>query len=232
MARYKLRIPQTGDVLYGDGRAIVADTLDEARAEWEHEDCEPVIYLHSSIGQCRVVYARDVENGECHEDAEAGDTTVDYMPDTGRDLAANEVRCWERGGPSWRWDMRPLPRLPIPWRQIPVGMTARHRVWGEGEVCARPRAWRGYAPLIPVRFADGRRADLMLGQIELFYGVTIGTRCPPPPPRYELTVEGDVVASGVTERTATVLLDMRCARLTAEWEAEQYAAYEARAVAT
>lgn len=159
MTRYRLRVPQAGDTLYGDGIGIVADTLDEARELWEDYDGEPAIYVHSYIG--------------------------------------------------------PLAPLPLAWRDIPVGMTARHLVWGEGEVCARPRAWRGHAPLIPVLFHDGRRADLLLGQVQLFYGVTYGTSCPPPPTRYELTVQGEVVASGVTDRTAHVLLDIRRGRFAA-----------------
>lgn len=227
MPRYKLSVPQTGDMLHGEVDAAVADTIDEARVIFEDYDGEPCIYLHSHIGLCRVVYARDVDNGDCHDDAEPGDTTIDHEPDDGRELATHEIRYWERGAPSIDWRMTPSP-APIPWRKIPVGMTARHAVWGEGKVCAPPRPWRGYAPLIPVLFADGRRAGLLLGQIALYYGVTVNDPCRPPATRYELSVAGEVVATGVHERTAEILRDMRIARLTAEWEAEQYAAYERR----
>lgn len=229
MARYKLRIPQTGDMLYGDERAIVADTLDAAREAWEQEEGEAVVYLHPHIGRCRVVYARDVENGECHDDAEAGDTTVDYLTDTGRELAENEVRCWERGGPSWLWNFGYSPPEPVSWREVPVGCRAYHPVFGSGEVVARPRKG-AYGVRFPVRFGwpelRGPVRWLPKGCVSLSGTAT----WPGDRRRVTVTVDGEVVATGVREKTAEILRDMRCARLTAEWEAEMFAAYDARRV--
>lgn len=236
MPRYKLRVPEAGTMLYGDGysdRAMVADTLSEARDLWEDYEGERPIYLHSLIGVCGVVYKRDIDNGDAHEDAEPGDTTVWYADDDGRDLRAHECRVWMLGAPSPHWEMKPMEPLPIPWREIPVGMGVRHLVWGWGEVCGPLRPWRASRfPIVPVRFDDGRRADLFLGQITLYYSAVYGKGPKPPPTRYRLTVAGELVAEGVTERTAQDLLALRRARLRAEWEAEQFAACEvAEAVA-
>lgn len=232
MARYKLRVPVAGTWLYGDGpEAVVADTIDEAREMFLAERDDPAIYLHSSIGRCRVVYARDVESGDCHEDAEPGDTTIDYLPDTGRDLKAGEVRVWQLGWQGPSWEMAPATPLPIAWQDIPVGAGAQHAVLGWGEVCAPLRLWRASGcPVVPVLFDSGERRDLFLGQISLFHTVTFGGAFPAPPPRYRVTVAGELVVENAERWTAEGLLDARLTRLRNEWEAEQYAAWE-RAVA-
>lgn len=233
MARYKLRVPQAGDMLYGDGNCIVADTLVGARAFWEDETGEPAIYLHSYIGRCRIVYASDVENGDCHEDAEAGDTTVDYCRDDGRDLAEDEVRCWEQGAPRPHWHFDYSPPEPVCITTVPVGAPVYHRVLGSGRVVMPARKGR-HGWRLPVRFGwpdlSGPVRLMMLGQVIVNATLT----WPPDMRRVTVSVDGEVVATGVRERTAEVLRDMRCARLRAEWEAEQFAAYEAsllRAVA-
>lgn len=231
MPRYTLRVPGQGDVLYGDdGEAVVADSIDLAREVFRDELGEDDwIYVHSDVGRCRLVYARDVENGDCHEDAEPGDTTVDYIRDTGRELASNEIRIWQLGPPRWSWRQEPLPPEPIPWNEIPVGMHALHKVLGWGELYAPPRLWRASGkPVFPIRFENGRHADLFLSQISLHYPATYGAALRPPPTRYRLTVEGEVVTEGVTERTARDLLDLRLARLDAEWKARTFAEFEAR----
>lgn len=115
MSRYKLRVPSAGTFLYGDdGRAVVADDIHQARDELE------AFEVHSYIGVCRVVYAADVENGECHEDAEPGDTTIDYHFDDGREPGSNECRVWEVGPPGFHWTMAPF-YPPIALDEIPIG---------------------------------------------------------------------------------------------------------------
>lgn len=230
MPRYKLNIPQTGDMLYGDGNAIVADTREEARELWEDYEGEPCPYLHAHIGRCRVVYARDIEGGDCHEDAERGDTTVDYCRgDADRPLAENEIRCWELGPPSWDWHYEYTPPEPVSITTVPVGAPVSHRALGSGRVVMPARKGR-YGWRLPVRFGFPELAGpvrlMMLGQI-----IINATRYwPGDTRRVTVSVEGEVVATGVRERTAEQLRDLRCARLTAEWEAAQFAAYEAARV--
>jgi hypothetical protein len=224
VTRYKLRVPQTGDVLYGDGIAIVADTLDEAREAWEFEDGEPAIYLHSYIGRCHIVYARDVE--DAHEDAEPGDTTVDYCPDDGRELRDGECRVWMRGAPDWSWDFDYSPPEPVCITTVPVGVPVYHQVLGSGRTVGHARKGR-YGWRIPIRFGwpdlAGPTRLMMLGQVIL----NATPAWPGDTRRVTVTVAGEVVAAGVRERTAELLRDLRCARLRAEWEAEQFAAYDA-----
>ena len=231
MPRYKLRPPQAGDFLYGDGdTAVVADTIEQARAFWRDDYDEDAIYLHSYIGRCRVVYKADVENGDAHEDAEPGDTTIDYIRDDGRELRPGEVRVWMLGPPRRNWRMEPMPPEPLEWCDLPDGILAYHKVLGFGTLYAPPRLWRASRrPIFPVQFESGERRDLFLGAITFHYDVRYGATCPPPPTRYRLTVEGDVLAEGVTEDAARALRDARIARLDDEWKAEQFAAYEAAA---
>jgi hypothetical protein len=230
MTRYKLRPFEQGDELRNDDGTIgiVADTIDVARDCFrDHtEDGEPPIYLHSLIGRLRIVYKRDVDNGDCHEDAEPGDTTIDGCArDDGRELRPDEVRWWELGGPQWHWEFAYSPGPPIPWREVPVGCRVYHPVLGSGEIVYPPRKG-AYGLRFPVRFGWPKLAGpvrwMPLGAIHLR-----GTATWPGDRRLvTVTVEGEVVASGVSERTAEQLRDLRCARLTAEWEAEQFAAFE------
>jgi hypothetical protein len=100
-----------GDYLYGDGGEViyVCDTAQEALAFFEEEMGERPEWVHSEVLRARVVYAADVEAGECHEDAEPGDTTYDYVTRERRplrELGENEVRVWIRGPwtPGWMID--------------------------------------------------------------------------------------------------------------------------------
>lgn len=224
MPRYRLRVPEPGTFLYGDGdTSLVADTIEQAREIYRDERDEPAIYLHSQIGSCQIVYKRDVDACDCHEDAEPGDTTVWLGPDDGRELASNECRVWILGPPHWPWKYDYLEPIAVSWRDIPVGAQARHAVLGQGIVCAPPRTWRASGkPLFPIRFESGERRDLFLGQIALFHCAAF----PPPPRLVRVWVAGEVVTDGVTEHAASELVDLRTARLNAEWEAEQFALYE------
>lgn len=225
MPRYKLRVPQTGDMLYGDDVAIVADTISEAREFWEDEEGESVVFLHSMIGRCQLLYKRDIDNGDGHDGAEPGDTTVNYCPDDGRDLRPDECRLWMLGAPSFRWNYEYLPDTPIDWRTIPAGVTVHHPVLGSGRTVAKPWRWRGQA-VVDVRFAW---PDYKSGVRRLLVAQAHFMPSPHWPSnrrRVNLTVVGEVVAENVSEEVAETLRDLRCDRLRAEWEAEQVAVYE------
>lgn len=231
MPRYKLSVPENGATLYGDDTAIVADTIEEARDYWEDWDGEPAIYLHSYVGVCRIVYKRDVDNGDCHEDAEPGDTTLDYVDDTGQDLGPNEVRVWMRGAPHLcHWRMEPLPREPVHPREIPVGCSVYHPVLGSGRTVARALHRRGVWRL-PVRFARPPHSPRFGVEVNVFavhiHG-THGRNGWPGPPKYRLTIGDEHVADGDQERLRD-LADIRSTRLRNEWEAEQARAFFAQA---
>ncbi len=221
MPRYKLRVPEEGAILHGDGFAAVAATKDAAREYLEDYVGEPVPYLHSYIGSCRVVYARDYENGDCHDGAEPGDTTIDYRTDNGRDLRPHECRVWEVGAPRLAlWKMELLPPLPIAPETIPVGAPVRHHRLGSGE-CAGS-AFRACGQwFLPCAF-DGRAiaCEIRARGFGVYYSAAYGSDWAPPPPRYRLTINGEHVADG-SEHRLHDLVDIREARLRAEWEAEQ-----------
>jgi hypothetical protein len=139
MPRYKLRVPGPGTWLYGDGpSAVVADTIQAAREFFEeYEGDAPQIYLSSYIGSCRVVYKRDIEVMDCHDEAEPGDTTVDYLADNGRELRDHEVRVWVGG---WQGPISLVNRDTPSGRfeEMPPGVKVKHPVWGWGTTVARP----------------------------------------------------------------------------------------------
>ena len=232
MPRYKLCVPQAGDTLYGDGdTSVVADTIDQAREFFrDHtEDGEPPVYLHSYIGRCRVVYKLDVDNGDCHEDAEPGDTTIDYLRDTGCELVAGEVRCWEIGRPDfhWEYDYDAWPAEPVDWRTIPVGCTVTHAVLGSGRTVGSPRrGLRGRGVVVDCRFRwpdfTGPRRTLHIGALSI---LPTGN-WPGDMRRINVLVDGELVAERVSIAAAGLLRELRIARLGAEWEAEQFAAFE------
>lgn len=223
MPRYKLRVPQPGESLnldYGD-EGIVADAESDARVAWEYEYGEPAPqYLHSEIGRCQVVYARDVENGDCAEDSEPGDTNWWLGDDDGRELRANEFRCWLAGPPRVHWEMKPSAPLPIAPDTIPAGAPVRHERLGRGETVAPAFKACGQWYL-PCSF-DGkqRSCEIRARAFGVYYSAVYGSAWPPPPQRYRLTVAGEFVAEG-TERMLDVLRAARISRLDAEWEAEQ-----------
>ena len=222
MARYKLRVPGLGTVLYGDtDTAIVADTRESAREFFEDESGEPTPYLHSYIGSCRVAYKRDIEAGDCHEDAEPGDTTVDYLHDSGRELRPNECRVWMLGPPPLDWRMEPLPQEPISPDEIPVGTSAYHKRIGSGKTASKGYAVgpRWFIDIAFQRFERGRWVvDRTLACSVATIGILPGLTWPRR--RYRLTVAGEHVADGYEDALQT-LRDVRIARLDAEWEAEQ-----------
>lgn len=114
MPKYKLRLVPPGDYLYCEGEMVyVGNSAAEAHAFYVEEAYEegPEFWVHPEILRGRVTYARNIEAGDCHEDAEPGDTTYDLItghPERAlRELGDNEVLSWPRG--AWRphWSYRP-----------------------------------------------------------------------------------------------------------------------------
>lgn len=228
MPRYKLNVPPPGTMLYGesyDDRAMVADSHEQARELWEEWTEEPQPFLYSYVGRCRVVYKRDVESGDCHEDAEPGDTTLDYTRDNGRDLAANECRVWMLGPPPVDWRIEPLPPEPVAPDEIPIGTSVHHKRLGSGRTVSKAQHLGGRRWMIDVDFGwpkPERRVACSVTAVGFMPSRNW------PPRRVRLTVAGEVVAEGVTDATAEALRGIRCARLDAEWKA---AAFDGRLLA-
>lgn len=121
MPKYKLRLVDPGQWIFCEGDPVYAgETAAEALAFYadEYEWLE-VEWVHPEILRGRVVYALDTENGDCHEDAEPGDTTYDLVTSDPvnalRPLRPGEVRTWPIG--SWRpgWCQKP------PWASSGIG---------------------------------------------------------------------------------------------------------------
>jgi hypothetical protein len=240
MPRYKLRVPGPGTWLYGDGpSSVVADTIGDAREFFGEEDGEPAIYLSSYIGSCRVVYKRDVEAMDCHEDADPGDTTVDYLTDDGRELRDHEVRVWVRG---WQGPISLVNRDTPSGRfeEMPPGVKVEHPVWGWGTTVARPlkhrTGWRVLvdfgglypeAPYVPGGAGGIGGSPRWVGwwSLKLTQSATPSGQWPAD--RWHVDVGGGRIAEGIADEAAAEALgDARVSRLRAEWEAEQFAAWE------
>lgn len=219
--RYKLRVPEPGDALFGDGMAVVADTIEEARDAWEHETGARPLYMHSSLGRCRVVYAHDIENGDAHEDAEPGDTTVDYFLDDGRDPAPGEIRVWEDGAPRLcDWRGVPTERV-CDTGAIPIGTVIDHARLGAGALMAK--AWKDERSdrwRLLLRFGSRPGHALVVSTSGLHLAPTLGNWHPPA--AYRLEVDGELLAVTHSDWAFSALLDMRETRLRLEWEAEHF----------
>jgi len=216
---YQLSVPPAGTMLYGGGdQSMVADSLDEAKDLWEDWTGERPDYMHSYIGVCRVLYKRDVDSGDCHEDAEPGDTSLDYSRDDGRELRSDECRVWEPGPPSWHWSYKPLPQEPIHPRDIPVGCSIGLRnPIRSARTTETPHEVDGAWVVDVAIWPDGsqhERVDVLAADV-----LILGTG-DWPILRFELTVEGEVLGTG-TEAELRVLRDERCAGLSAKWKADQ-----------
>lgn len=231
MTRYRLRVPQQGDELYGDGDvAIVADTIEVARdcfRDHTPDEQEP-IYLHPYIGRCQVLYKRDIDAGEGYDGAEPGDTMVCYCPDDGRELdRSHECLVWQLGRPDFHWDYDYTAGEPIDASEVPVGCTVHHPVLGSGRTVAKPRGRRGYGCyLVDCRFAwpdfTGPVRTLLVAQLQILRGPH---GWPGDRRRVTVKVDGEVVAERVTPWAADVIRDLRIARLGAEWEAAMFQEY-------
>jgi ABC-type glycerol-3-phosphate transport system substrate-binding protein len=122
MPKYKLWLPSAGETIDwdGDGVSFAAETAQEAfefiHDMWDEHGCWQDWmdgdvgdgWIHPEIASGRIVYKRDIDNEEfLHEDAEPGETTFVQLRDSGRDLAANEVRVWLPGPASPGWVIKP-----------------------------------------------------------------------------------------------------------------------------
>lgn len=194
MPRYKLNVPTAGDYLYSDGytdSAVVADTIDEARELLESFE------VHSYIGCCRVVYAADVENGDCHEDAEPGDTTVDYCADDGREeLEPHQCRVWMTGPPTFWWQLEPLPPDPIHPSEVPIGCSIH--VDGRGSTRTTTEPWEADGRWLTevAVWPDGRQRFEICLTLDSVHILPTGSW---PEVRYRLTVEGEVAEGSKDE---------------------------------
>lgn len=138
MTRYKLNIPQPGTVLQGDEDAIVATSVGEARTLWLGLTGVVEPFWTQYRGSCRVLYARDIAAGDCHDGADPGDTTIDYLePRADGTLRDHEVLVFVPGVEplrGWRQDWR-APRF----SRLKVGTEVHHPVFGRGVLTARRR---------------------------------------------------------------------------------------------
>lgn len=163
MPKYKLRLPGPGDYIYCESEMVyVGDTAEDAFAFYIDEACEegPEFWVTPEILRGRCVYARDIENCECHEDAEPGDTTFDYVArgeSALRPLKPGEILTWPRG--TWRpfWTYGPA-RTDKQWgpgfmgevggdvlgEDFPTMEAAQEAV--EREVAKRIDAWKATHP--------------------------------------------------------------------------------------
>ena len=106
MARYKLRLPLPGGYIYCESDVVyVGDTAEDAIRFYVEAAYEegPEFWVYPEILAGRCVYARDIEDGDCHEDAKPGDTTFDLVArgeSALRPLKPGEILTWPRG--TWR----------------------------------------------------------------------------------------------------------------------------------
>jgi hypothetical protein len=126
--KYKLRLPSKGDYLYSDdGYWFIGDTADEAFDFFREEMCEEdVEWVHPVILRGHVLYKADIDAGDCHEDAEPGDTTFFIVTDDAEkalahELAPNEILAWVEGTPRPWWTYGPNGFGPDPTYHAHVG---------------------------------------------------------------------------------------------------------------
>lgn len=215
MAAYKLRVPEAGTWLYGDGpSALVADTIKEAREEY---GCFEV---HAVIGRCRVLYAHDIEAGDCFEGAERGDTMVMYGElDDGRALGPAECRVWIKGIPGASCSMQPLPFEPVHPRDVPVGCSIGLPGPRSSRTVGVPREtpqgkWVVEVAIFP-EFAERLTVCLTDDDVHI---MPTGDW---PSVNYRLTVEGETAEGSEDEMEA--LRRWACAAYEEEWRRNLYA---------
>jgi hypothetical protein len=106
---YKLARPEPGDFL-SDGREslVVAANAEQAKGFFEVEYGARPDFVHPRIARGRIVYQRDIDNGDSEKGAKAGDTTFGFSRDDGRRLVGSEFRVWAVGPIKPGWMIRPL----------------------------------------------------------------------------------------------------------------------------
>lgn len=214
MPRYKLRPVEYGQVIELDDGELCAfaETIAEARDLFDDWTGERPMYLHSAVASYRVVYARDIEDGECHEDAEPGDTT--FTIHEGDPRRESDRRVWMLGAPrlcSWRIV---TVKRPLDPQEIPVGASILHERIGSGAMAGSARAIGGWWWL-PVRFAD---RELLCKASTVFIVPTIRWA---PKSVYRLEINDETIAEG-DQWALQTLLGAHEDRLRAEWEAEHF----------
>ena len=228
MPKYKVRVCEPGDFLHGDGDVwVCADTVDQAREFFEDYGYNDgsARFLTSLLGRPRVVRKVDIENGDCHEDAEPGDTTWDFFPDDGRETDPDSEirRFWEMG--SWRpwtcvqtgWGVWKGRGAPV--SSVVAGIPCSHARHGRGETLGPAREIGGKRKWIDVRFEDGSERVVSCRVLDLFM-----TRDWPPKAAQVNTADGpEYIAYGTDEGCLRALAEIRADRLQAEWEADQIA---------
>ena len=230
MARYKVRLPADGDLLYDEGGspdAVVAHTRELAVEIFRDElDAEDPVLIYPEIARGYVLYKRDIDNGDGWEGAEPGDTAFTYRPDRGDALADNEVRVWMLGPPPVSWQMQPLPSEPVAAEEIPVGVTVFHRRLGNGVTVAQPRRVSPGRVIVDVEFCRWHQPH---GGWEpyktLACSVAVLSVLPTadwPQRRYRLTVAGEHIADG-TEPEMQDLRRQRIEQLDAAWRDRELA---------
>lgn len=213
MPRYKLRPVEYGETVWLDtgDMCAVAETIEEARDLFAEHDDRPM-YLHPAVAVHRIVYARDIEDGDCHDGAEPGDTT--FTVRDGDPTHDSDRRVWMLGAPALcTWRMTPERRSVNP-RDIPVGAVITHPRLGHGEMSGDAQAIDGRWWL-PVRFADRERL-CKASTIHILPTVRWA-----PESVYRLEIDGETVAEG-DQWAMQTLLDIRESRLRSEWEAENF----------
>lgn len=220
MTRYRLRLPGPGDYLHSDDGtdAFVAETADEARDYFEDYHGERPEWVHSHIARGRIVYKRDIDGGDVHEDAEPGDTTFDYLTDDGRELRAYEVRVWEIGTPRVSWSIHPLPPDSVDAEAIPAGTSVHHERFGSGKTLETPRRVSPGRVVVNVAFGWPQE------RLRRVCSVAILSVLPSkdwPPRRRQLTVAGQVVAESADEAELETLRREKLAEHAERWKQGQ-----------
>lgn len=112
MPKYKLRMPPEGDYLYSDDGTWYIGKTAEAAHDFFADEWDPTEWVYPVIIRGHILYKRDIDAGDGHEDAEPGDTTFWIVTqDTEKALAheclPSEVMAWVRGTPRPWWTYGP-----------------------------------------------------------------------------------------------------------------------------
>lgn len=232
MPKYKIRVPEAGTYLHGDGpESVVADSIEEARELLEEFE------VHSSIGRCQILYKAQVDDGDCFEGAEPGDTQVWYCHDDGSELAENECRVWHPGPPPLRdWRIEPVGPEPIDFAALPIGtrFTLERAATEDLRLVEQPRqvgdVWEVEVepvprPGWPDDEAIGARRTERIAKGGFIYLAPYANNFHPPF-RYRLTVQGEAAEGSQDEMNS--LLRWVEAEMAEQWRHDLYAAEATR----
>lgn len=226
MPRYKIHMPEQGEVLSCDGdHFVVAESDILAREVFNAEVAwagPPIVFIHPVVASYGYVTKRGIEDGAFEffdDEPEPGQTYWEIRQ--GDPIGKHEVRAWAVGMPYVHWAQDYAEPEKIDWQDIPAGVQCYYKPEGNGVVCAPPYKWRASGkPRFPILFDNGTRRDLFIGQFSMFFGGPL----PQPRRRVKVSVAGETVVEACSEDVARLMVDLRTTRLRAEWEAEQFAA--------